>query len=164
MNSIGLFLYNCIKKIIPESRGFAIKRILLRLCGVEVEENVRICSSATFLGSGKLHIGANTWVGHDVLIVCTSSVKIGDDVDIAPRVYIGTGTHRLELGNNKAAGEGLSEDIIIGNGCWLCVNSTLLPGVTIGDGVVVAAGAIVNKSFPSKTIIAGIPAKIIRNA
>lgn len=163
MNSLGLYLYNQLKWLIPETKGFAIKRSFLRLCGAKIEDNVRICSSVTILGSGRLFIGANTWIGHETMIISSSAVSIGRDVDIAPRVYIGTGTHRLELGCEKAAGVGISNDVIIGNGSWLGVNSILLPGITLGTGVVVGAGAVVNKSFPDKIIIAGVPAKIIRN-
>lgn len=162
MNSLGLFLYNVLVLFIPETRGFGLKRFMLRLCGADIDKGVRICSSVKILGSGKLHIGANTWVGHQTLIISSSNVHIGSEVDIAPRVYIGTGTHKLEIGSNKAAGEGLSEDIIINNGCWICANSTILPGVTIGMAAVVGAGALVNNNISDKSVVAGIPAKVIK--
>jgi maltose O-acetyltransferase len=56
----------------------------------------------------------------------------------------------------------LAFPITIGNNVWISANATICPGVTIGDNVVVGAGAVVTKSFPSNVVIAGVPAKIIR--
>lgn len=164
MNVLGLFFYNKIVNLIPETRGFGLKRLLLRFCGAQIGTGVRVCSSVRIIGAGGLSIGNNTWVGHQTLIVCSSRVTIGNDVDIAPRVFIGTGTHRLELGKYKAAGEGVSADVEVGDGCWICANAAILPGVNIGSSSVVAAGAIVTKNVGSKALVGGVPAKIIKNA
>lgn len=125
--------------------------------------NVRICSSARILGNGSLIIGDNTWIGHETLIICSSSVTIGSNVDIAPRVFIGTGTHEIDLTTAGVAGEGISKDVVIGNGCWLGAGSIILPGIVIGEKTVVAAGAVVTKSFNSHQVIGGVPARIIRD-
>jgi maltose O-acetyltransferase len=59
-------------------------------------------------------------------------------------------------------GDELAFPITIGNNVWISANATICPGITLGDNVVVGAGAVVNKSFPSNVVIAGVPAKIIR--
>jgi maltose O-acetyltransferase len=50
----------------------------------------------------------------------------------------------------------------IGNGCWICANVTILPGVTIGDGCVIGAGSVVSKSIPANSLAAGNPCRVIR--
>lgn len=163
MKSITLYIVSMIIRNLPETRAFGIKRILYRWAGATVGKNVRICSSVRILGAGNLEIGDNTWIGHETLIVASSNIKIGKDVDIAPRVFIGTGTHIIDINSPNVAGEGISKDIKIGDGCWLCVNTSILPGVEIGKKSIVGAGAVVTKSFVEESIIiAGIPAKELK--
>lgn len=163
MNSLLLHIINSLLPIIPETRGFAVKRFLFKLAGANIGRNVRICSSVRIIGAGMLTIGDNTWVGHRTLIVASSMIKIGNNVDIAPNVFIGNGTHEITPERDRIADIELSKDIIIGDGCWLCVNSTILPGVTIGSKCVVAAGSVVTKSFDDKLLIAGVPAVTKKN-
>lgn len=158
-----LFIVRFIVMLFPDTRFFSFKRGLYRLAGAELGKNVRICSSARIIGNGNLSIGENTWIGHESMIVCSSNVTIGANVDIAPRVYIGTGTHEIDLRTPGIAGKGISKDIKIGDGCWLCVNSSILPNVEIGEKSVVAAGAVVTKNFESYTLLAGVPAKVIKS-
>ena len=162
MNSLGLFVYRVFSFFIPETRGFAFKRSMLRLCGGEIGENVRICSSAFILGAGKLRIGDDTWVGHQCIISSSSMIDIGDNVDLAPRVYIGTGTHEIDVDGRHIAGKGINKDITIGNGCWICASSTILPGVVIGKKSIIAAGAVVTKSISDNLLVGGIPAVILK--
>lgn len=150
-------------RLLPETKCFGVKAVLLRLAGAQIGNNVRICSSATILGSGELIIGNDTWIGHQVLLSATSKIEIGSCVDIAPQVYIGTGSHKLDRLGSHSAGEGFSEDIKIGNGAWLCTGSKILPGVHIGAKTVVAAGSVVTVSFAPNILIGGIPAKKIKD-
>ena len=55
-----------------------------------------------------------------------------------------------------------AEPVTIGNGCWICANETILPGVTIGDGCVIGAGSVVSKSIPANSLAAGNPCRVIR--
>lgn len=162
MNTFVIYISTIIFRVIPETRLFKFKVFLLRLGGVKIGNNVRICSSVTILGNGQLKIGDNTWIGHQVMIVSSSNISIGSDVDIAPRVYIGTGTHKIDEEGVKSAGEGISEDIVIENGVWIGANSTILPGVIIGSKSIIAAGAVVTKSFTKNCILGGVPAKILK--
>lgn len=162
MRSIVQYINKLIFPLLPETKCFAFKRTLLRWSGAVIGENVRICSSVMILGAGRLEIGDNTWIGHQCIISATSSVKIGKNCDLAPRVYIGNGTHQITPERERIADIELSQDIEIGNGCWLCVNSTILPGVILGDKCVVAAGAVVTKSESSMKLIAGVPAVVKR--
>lgn len=160
MRTIVNYLNNLIFPLIPESKGWGLKRMMLRLAGAKIGKNVKISSSLKVYGAGTLEIGDNTWVGYQTLIAASSKVVIGANCDIAPRVYIGTGTHLIDVNANHVAAQDTSKDVRIGDGCWLCANSIILPGVEIGNKCVVAAGAVVARSFhEEKILIAGIPAE-----
>ena len=159
MNSKKLFIYHLVMLFIPATKLFKFKAFLLRWCGAKVGSNVRIVSSAKFYLNGELSIGDNTWIGHEVMIVGGQApVIIGKDCDIAPRVMLVTGSHKInDLTSCKIAGVGYSLPIEIGNGCWLCANTTLLAGVTLGNKCLVGANTLVNKSFPDNSIVLGNP-------
>lgn len=164
MRTAVQYLNKLIFPLLPETKCFGIKRSLLRLAGVTIGRNVRICSSAMIIGAGKLSIDDNTWVGHRVVLIASSSIRIGKNVDIAPNVFIGNGTHEITPDKDRIADIELSKDIVIGDGCWLCVNSTILPGTELAKKVVVGAGAVVGSVFKEGCIlIAGIPAKKIKS-
>ena len=154
-----LYIYRLLTALMPETSCFGLKRRLLRWAGAVVGDGVRICSSASIMGCGELIIGSNTWIGQHCLIMASSKIEIGSNVDLAPLVYLGTGTHVPQFDQERCAGEGLNKDIKVGSGCWLCVRSTILPGVTIGDMTIVGAGALVNKSLPGSITAVGVPAE-----
>lgn len=161
LQSRRIFIYNSLMLLIPETSFFGLKRALLRWCGARVGCSVRICSSSRFLGCGELEIGDESWVGHQCLFVATARIRIGAYVDIGPNVYIGTGTHEIDPHGRRSAGQGISRCISIGDGCWLGARSLVLPGICIGDKAVVAAGAVVSKDVGVRSIVAGIPARLI---
>lgn len=87
------------------------------------------------------------------------SISIGKDVYIANNVQIITRNHDV-YNLDKHTGGG---DIVVADKCWIASNAVILPGVTLGEGTIVAANAVVNKSFPEgKVIVGGVPAKIIK--
>lgn len=157
------YLNNLIFPLFPEDRCFAFKRFLWRLAGIKVGKNVKIRSSVKVFGAGELVIGDDCGINSQVTIVSSSKVTIGTNVEFAPRVYIGTGTHLID-GNAPCISCGdISKDVTIGSGCWICVNSTILPGVKIGNKCIVAAGAVVTGVFnQDKVLIGGVPAKVIK--
>lgn len=164
MRTIINHFNNLLFPLIPESKGWGLKRALLRLAGAKVGRQVKISSTLKVYGAGTLEIGDNTWVGYQTLIAASSSVVIGANCDIAPRVYIGTGTHLIDVNADHVAAKDISKDVCIGDGCWLGANSTILPGTEIGCKCVVAAGAVVAKSFTvDKILIAGVPAERKKN-
>lgn len=150
-------------KVLPLTRFFSLKRCLLRLADVSVSAGVRVVSTARFINTGKISLGHDSWIGHDVLFVGgRASITIGANVDIAPRVTFLTGSHQILKNDKKVAGPGYSEPIVIGDGCWICASATILPGTIVGDCCIIAAGAVVKGTFPSRCLIGGVPAKIIK--
>lgn len=162
MRTIVQYLNKLIFPLFPETKCFGLKRCLLRLAGAQIGNNVRVCSSVMIIGAGELIIGDNTWVGHRCLISASSSVRIGKNVDIAPNVFIGNGTHGITPDRDRIADVECSRDVEVGDGCWLCAGSMVLPGVSLGAKCVVAAGSVVTRSFGSMKLLAGVPACIKR--
>lgn len=158
MKTKRLILVRIIMNLLPETHFFNIKNKLLRWAGIKIGRNVRICSSVRFLGNGEIEIGNDVWIGHESMIVSTSSIKIGNHVDIAPRVFIGTGTHEIDSNGPHSAGKGKNISVCVGNGVWICVNSTILPGSDIGNKTIIAAGSVVKGFLPERVIAGGNPA------
>lgn len=160
MTKLYINILRLIFSLLPKSRYFRLKNIILKITGIDVAQNARIFSTVQIFGPKTIQIGNDTFIGHEVLITGSvdSEVFIGDNVDIAPRVIIGTGTHLIDLGGDHIAGQGLGKSIFIKDGAWIGMGSIILPGVTIGKKAIVAAGSVVTQSVDDNTLVAGNPA------
>lgn len=108
-----------------------------------------------------IHVGEGFLCNYNVTILDIMPVKIGDHVMIGPGTLISTVNHPMvPSGRRKFLGQG--KPVTIGDDVWMGGNVTVLPGVTIGNNVVVAAGAVVTKDVPDNSLVAGVPAKVIR--
>ena len=158
-----LYICNKIIWMLPGSKLFGFKRFLYRLAGAKIEENVRLMD-IKISTCGEIEIGKNTFIGENTLITGgNAKVKIGRYCDISSNVIITTGTHEIDMESNfNTAGQGKAIDIVIEDGVWIGIGSTILPGVTIGRKAIIAAGSVVNKNIPPYTISGGVPAKPIK--
>ncbi|WP_299228488.1 DapH/DapD/GlmU-related protein [uncultured Psychroserpens sp.] len=113
---------------------------------------------------GVLSIGDNTNIGDFTILDVFDDITIGNDVAIGPNCTIYTHDH-IYTNKEVAAWKGgiVTKPVHIKNGAWIGSNVTLLPGVTIGERAVVAAGSIVTKSVEANSIYGGNPAKLIKN-
>ena len=107
-----------------------------------------------------IHVGDNFHADYNCTMLDLAEIRIGNNCLIGPDVGIYTAGHRLEPEGRTLDVYGMP--ITIGNDVWIGGNSTILPGVTIGDGAVVAAGAVVTKDVEPNTIVGGVPAKLIK--
>lgn len=108
-------------------------------------------------GWGKIRIGDRVFINSGVVVVSVLEVTIGNDVAIANEAYImDTDSHGVEGRPVKNAA------VRIGDGSWIGARAIILPGVTIGKRCLVAAGAVVSRDVPDDTLVAGNPAKVIR--
>lgn len=131
---------------------------LLRLFGAKVGKNSVIRSTVKVTYPWKIEIGENVWIGDNVELYSLGKIKVGDNSVISQRSYICTGSHDYKsLTFNIFA-----QDIIIGSSTWLATDVYVAPGVVIGDEVVVGARSSVFKNIPSKVVVAGTPATIIK--
>ena len=108
-----------------------------------------------------IHVGDNFLANYNVTILDIDSVEIGSNVMIGPHTLISTINHPLTpMGRRRHLG--IAKPVRIGNDVWLGGNVTILPGVSIGNNVVVAAGAVVTKDVPDNTLVGGVPTRKIR--
>lgn len=108
-----------------------------------------------------ISFGENFFANFNLTILDETKVTIGDNVFIGPNVSLYTACHPLDP-EDRNSGIEWALPITIGNSVWIGGDVTVLPGVTIGDNVVIGAGSVVTKSFASNCVIAGNPAAIIR--
>ena len=110
---------------------------------------------------GDVIIGNYTRIGlHNTII---GPVTIGHHVNLAQGITVTALNHKFENPDIRIDEQGIStKPVIIGNDIWVGANAVILPGVTIGDHSVIAAGAIVTKDVPPHSLVAGVPAKVIK--
>jgi acetyltransferase-like isoleucine patch superfamily enzyme len=105
----------------------------------------------------KVSIGRGTVINHGCLLYTTGGLLIGENVSISSGVWLVTGTHDM----NDPLFPDSYKPIIIGNHAWLGMRATILAGVTIGEGAVVMAGAVVTRDVPPYAVVGGVPAKLV---
>lgn len=105
-------------------------------------------------------IGKNVFINHDCTFLDMGGITIEDDVLIGPKVCITTEGHPLKPEERKQL---LVKPVVVKRNAWIGACATILPGVTIGENSVVAAGAVVTKDVPPNTAVGGVPARIIKN-
>lgn len=109
-----------------------------------------------------ISLGENFFANFNLTILDEAMVTIGENAFIGPNVSMYTACHPLDAVERNRGVE-WAEPITIGNNVWIGGNVTILPGVVIGDNVVIGAGSVVTKSFPDNCLIAGNPARLLRN-
>lgn len=119
-----------------------------------------ICYGADIavMPAARLVIGDHVWVNNRLRMRCAQSIEIGSNTTIGPDVSIAdTDGHDISPSPRPS-----QASIVIGKRVWICARALLLKGISVGDGAVIAAGAIVTHDVPPATLVAGNPAKVIR--
>ena len=118
---------------------------------------------ATIECSGVLRLGERVIFGHHCTIGCNQSIEIGDDCLLAEMVSIRDHDHNFARTDVPIRAQGATcAPVVIGRDVWLGAKVTVLKGVTIGDGAIVGANAVVTRDIPPMAIAAGIPARVIK--
>lgn len=125
---------------------------------VIVKEGVRMCACNS---DATIAIGNATTVGYHTFIFASQAISIGSDCMIAPFVYVVDSDHGIERRQKMNEQPNQTAPVSIGNDVWIGTGAKILKGVTIGDGAVVAAGAVVKDDVEPYSIVGGIPAKKI---
>lgn len=131
---------------------------LYRKLGVRIGQNSTILMLAEMHFARQIRIGQNSVINPHCYLDGRGGLDIGSNVNISQNVLLVAGSHDYRDGQKFA---GSAVPIKIEDYAWLCARCTVLPGVVIGRGAVIAAGAVVTKSVEAHAIMAGVPAKKI---
>jgi acetyltransferase-like isoleucine patch superfamily enzyme len=141
-------------------RPVVLGRPVVDATDLEVGDDFKVWSGhrqTLISGWGRMRIGDRVFVNNGTVIIAVEEIVIGDDVAFAHEVLlIDSDSHGVEGQPHKQA------PIRIGDGCWLGARSIVLPGVTLGKRVLVAAGAVVTRDVPDDCLVAGNPARVVR--
>ncbi|MFA9559304.1 DapH/DapD/GlmU-related protein [Evansella sp. AB-rgal1] len=133
---------------------------IYKLMGMDIKTNS--ISPRCFFSETKVSIGKGTFINYNCFFENSGRIEIGRHVSIGPEVMVCTATH--EIGEeNKRALTAMGYDIHIKDGCWIGARATILPGVTINKGCIIAAGSVVTKDCEPNGLYAGVPVKRIKD-
>ncbi len=136
-----------------------IREIFSRICGKEVDPEFRIFPPFYTDFGRNITVGRNVFFNGGCRFQDQGGIFIGDNVLVGHNVVMATLDHDIDPSKRDILH---CAPIRIGNDVWIGASATITKGVTIGDGSIVAAGAVVNRDVPANTIVGGVPAKIIR--
>lgn len=137
-----------------------VRERLSDIIGSPIDQSTRIFPPF-YTNFGRLiTLGKNVFINHACSFLDLGGITIEDDVLIGPRVNLVTENHPLDPADRQTL---LLKQIVVKRNAWIGAGATILPGVTIGENAVVAAGAVVSKDVPANTIVGGVPAKIIKS-
>lgn len=120
--------------------------------------------SVSFRSGQNIYIGAHTRVQSGCVLWSSpnSKIVIGDYTGLGPGTMIFSSNHQFRLGEPYHRQPWTERDVVIGRDVWIGAGTMIMPGVTIGDCCVVAAGSVVTRDIPSNSLVGGVPARIIR--
>lgn len=134
---------------------------LLRMFGLDIPGWCAVAPGCWF-GGTDITIGRGTTVNYGVFLDNAARITIGERCDIGMQVMICTGTHRP--GDvSRRAGAATAAPVVIGSGAWIGTRATLLPGVRVGEGCVIGAGAVVAEDCAAHGLYVGVPARRVRD-
>lgn len=150
------FEYNNIKPSKIEERTEVMRQILGKTGNQFLIEQPFICDYGY-----NIEIGENFYSNHNLVILDANKVKFGNNVFIAPNCGFYTAGHPLDY-ETRNKGLEYAKPIEVGNNVWIGGNVVVLPGVSIGDNVVIGAGSVVTKDIPSNSVAVGNPCRVIK--
>ncbi|WP_207423798.1 DapH/DapD/GlmU-related protein [Desertivirga brevis] len=136
-----------------------VRDLLSQITGSKIDESVDVFTPL-YLNYGKnTKIGKNVFINFDCVFLDLGGITIEDGVLIAPKVSLLSEGHPLSPNDRHSLVPG---HIHIKKNAWIGAGATILPGVTIGENAVVAAGAVVSKDVPANAVVGGVPARTIK--
>ena len=161
-----LLLAQGLVALIPRATFGWLRPALYRAAGVRIGARTRIYGKVQIEGVGK--VAANLRIGSDCMFTtplfvnASAEVAIGNHVVIGHHAMIITDDHELSDPVQRC-GRRVASPVVVEDGVWIAARVTVLPGVTLGQGSVIAAGALVAKDVPPNTLVAGVPARVIKH-
>ncbi len=136
------------------------KSLLKQLLG-KTKENFYIEQNFWCDYGYNIEIGENFYANHDCVMLDPAKIIFGDNVFVAPQCGFYTAGHPINV-DERNSGLEYAYPIIVGNNVWFGAHVSVMPGVTIGDNVVIGAGSVVTKDIPSNVVAVGNPCKVLR--
>jgi maltose O-acetyltransferase len=150
---------------LPEHTCSRLRTRILRWAGFRIGFGTTFAGMPALSGSGDLRgrvrFGEHCWINTGLRLDASAAITISDHVVIGPEVMFVSSSHEYGAAHHRA-GPLTVAPITVEQGVWLGARCTVLPGVTIGRGAVVAAGAVVNRNVPPNTLVGGVPARVLR--
>ena len=148
-------LWNVAVAHVPSRR---VRRFWLRRMLASFETEAFVCMHVQFMDPSGVHVGPRSVINaHCILDGRDYAIRVAEDVDIGTHTHIWTLQHDIhDDAHGTTGGPVTLEDHV-----WIASRATILPGVTVGRGAVVAAGAVVTRDVPAKAVVAGAPARVI---
>lgn len=166
ISSKKIYVFNLLMAALPNSGCQRFKASVLRWAGASVGRGVELFQGMKVQGIGELEIGDRAFVGHEALLMLNegSRIVIEPEAIVGSRSIIMTGFHPVTPdGDRILSREGTSSTVRIGRGCSVSTGSLVLPGVTVGEMSIVAAGATVAHDVEPYSMVGGCPAKLIKH-
>jgi putative colanic acid biosynthesis acetyltransferase WcaF len=127
---------------------------LLRIFGARIGRNVVVRARVNITYPWRLSVGDHVWLGEEVQILSLAPVTIESNVCVSQRAFLCTGSHAFR----SPTFDLVTKPIVIREGSWIAAQAFVAPGVTIGPGSMVAAGAVVTRDVPPGVVVSGNPA------
>ena len=134
------------------------RELLVRIMG-ELNEGVTVLGPVYFDYGHLTTIGRGTFVNHGCYFMDGGGITIGENVFVGPFTGFYTATHPTDYARRNAGLE-WAKPITVGDNCWFGANCSVMPGVTIGSGCVIAAGSVITEDIPDNCMAAGVPAVV----
>ncbi len=128
------------------------------------KDSILFCTGVIAQKGTGITIGNRTGIGARAFLAGQGGISIGDDVITGPNIQVFSENHNFSDLSLTIKEQGVTKQpTTIGNNCWIGGGVSILAGVTIGDGCVIATGSVVTKSVPANSVVAGVPAKVIKS-
>lgn len=136
-----------------------IRQKMGEIIGMQLDETTTIFAPFYTNFGQFIRLGKHVFINHACSFVDMGGITLEDHVLIGPRVSLITENHPADPASRRSL---VTKPILIKRNAWIGAAATILPGVTVGENAIVAAGAVVSKDVPANTIVGGVPAKIIK--
>jgi len=136
-----------------------IRERLSEIIGTPLDESVTVFAPFYTNFGRFISIGKNVFINHACSFLDMGGITLEDDVLIGPKVNLITENHPMNPADRRAM---VAKPILIKRKAWIGAGATILPGVTVGENAIVAAGAVVSRDVPDNAVVGGVPAKIIK--
>lgn len=156
--------YTCLSSNVPFRYGSILRLFILRKFFNSIGQGSNISKGCNILQPSGISVGTSVNIARNVTLDGRGGLEIGDNTLIGFESVILTCTHKFDRKDIPIKEQGMFyAPVIIGKDVWIGARVMILPGIRIGDGVIVGANAVITKDIKSNTVVGGVPAKFIHN-